>query len=51
MKKYNFIKDVLLFRKREFILMGSIVWLCLVCMVIDTVWTSILIYQYLNIKP
>lgn len=47
----NFIKDVVLFRNREFIVLSVFTWLIVVCMLIDTAWTCILFYQYLNLKP
>lgn len=49
--KFDFVKDCLLFGKRQFIVLGVITWLAIVCMLIDTVWTCILINQYLNLKP
>jgi len=48
---FNFIKDVLLFGKREayFIRLGVFTWIAIIVFVAMLAGTSVLIYQYINL--
>lgn len=47
--KFNFIKDVLLFGNREFIMYGVLTWVALIGFFTMLIITSVLIYQYIQL--